>query len=869
MVPDFNFNQNRFLSALALENSFSANKRRRFGKVTSVCLFFTLVFIAAGYLSAEITKNYGINNSALNNLIYLFRGDAWVGLFFILLAFRLFIFSLDAFFRSKTLGKNGFPSSENIAKRLNFRSSEIWHECVFNKDESERNLLPGILKTDIGKLILIRSGIYPEEFRALTSKKASDLKIADEVIFELEKITKDEKGINSADLFSALYNCDKLFREFLAFKKISSHDLQSAAMWAEEELDEADMKSRWWLIENLFRVGGLAKDWAYGEAYFLENFAQELRPSKIRKEELIGREREIGLLESALLKKSGANVLIVGETGAGKHALLFGLINMIHEGSVFPELEHKRVFELHSDTITASGKSKAGVEEILIKTLNEAVRAGNIILVIDNFPEFVESLALMGVSPLEIFSTYFENSNIHLLAMAEIGAFRKSLQASTDLMKYFEKIEIEEPREDKLILILKDLAPRFEAIYGGGAFFTSGSIREIAEAGERYLIGSALPKRAVNLMENCIKDAINSKIPLINEEFVSEVVSKITKIPLGRIDAAERIKLLSLDALLEKRVIGQKEATDAIAESIKRSRSGITNPKRPIGTFLFLGPTGVGKTETAKALSESYFGNEEAMIRLDMSEFQTEESIERLIGSFEKNAPGILSSKMLSSPYSVLLLDEFEKSNLKIRNLFLQILDEGFFSDYLGRKINMRNTIIIATSNAGSEMISELVAGGADSSKMKDEILAYVRKNGIYSPELLNRFDSLIIFRPLGKDTTTGIAKKMLDGLVSRLKKQNYILEIGEALVKIVSANGFDPAMGARPMQRYIQNKVEKIISDKIIRGEIRQEIPFRITAEEISAEAQNQTEKINPAPARDTLNHAEKIEISKKELKT
>ena len=294
MVPDFNFNQNRFLSALALESSFSANKRRRFGKVTSVCLFFTLVFIAAGYLSAEITKNYGINNSALNNLIYLFRGDAWVGLFFILLAFRLFIFSLDAFFRSKTLGKNGFPSSKNIAQRLNFRSSEIWHECVFNKDESERNLLPGILKTDIGKLILIRSGIYPEEFRALTSKKASDLKIADEVIFELEKITKDEKGINSADLFSALYNCDKLFREFLAFKKISSHDLQSAAMWAEEELDEADMKSRWWLIENLFRVGGLAKDWAYGEAYFLENFAQELRPSKIRKEELIGKEKERG-----------------------------------------------------------------------------------------------------------------------------------------------------------------------------------------------------------------------------------------------------------------------------------------------------------------------------------------------------------------------------------------------------------------------------------------------------------------------------------------------------------------------------------------------------------------------------------------------
>src|SRR3989344_1860638 len=464
---------------------------------------------------------------------------------------------------------------------------------------------------------------------------------------------------------------------FLNLKKIGSTDLQSAALWAEEELDEADMKSRWWLIENLFRVGGLAKDWAYGEAYFLENFAQELRPSKIRKEELIEKEREIGLLESALLKKSGANVLIVGETGSGKHALLYGLINMIHEGSVFPELEHKRVFELHSDSITATGKSKAGVEEILIKTLNEAVRAGNIILVIDNFPEFVESLALMGVSPLEIFSTYFENSNIHLLAMAEIGAFRKSLQASTDLMKYFEKIEIEEPREDKLILILKDLAPRFEAIYGGGAFFTSGSIREIAEAGERYLIGSALPKRAVNLMENCIKDAINSKIPLINEEL-----------------------------------------------------------------------------------------------------------IERLIGSFEKNAPGILSSKMLSSPYSVLLLDEFEKSNLKIRNLFLQILDEGFFSDYLGRKINMRNTIIIATSNAGSEMISELVAGGADSSKMKDEILAYVRKNGIYSPELLNRFDSIIIFRPLGKDTTTGIAKKMLDGLVSRLKKQNYILEIGEDLVK-------------------------------------------------------------------------------------
>ena len=301
--------------------------------------------------------------------------------------------------------------------------------------------------------------------------------------------------------------------------------------------------------------------------------------------------------------------------------------------------------------------------------------------------------------------------------------------------------------------------------------------------------------------------------------------------PLGEIKVAEQEKLLKLEEFMHRRVVGQDEAIMAIADAIRRARSGIKNPSRPIGTFLFLGPTGVGKTESAKALAEVYFGNEDAMARFDMTEYQNEEDIEKLIGSQRRNEPGILTSKMRSSPYSVILLDEFEKSHDKVKNLFLQILDEGFFSDFLGQKINMRNTIIIATSNAGAQLIWDMVGKNIDPSTMEREIIEHIQKEKVMSPELLNRFDAVVVFQPLGESARLEIARLMLLRLASRLKKQNMVLEITDDMALAVAKGGYDPAFGARPMQRFIQDKIEKIISEKIIKGEIKPGSEFSLSS--------------------------------------
>ena len=504
------------------------------------------------------------------------------------------------------------------------------------------------------------------------------------------------------------------------------------------------------------------------------------------------------------------------------------------EEKIFPELEHKRVLELHGPALTAAGKSKGEVEAIFIKILNEAVNAGNIILVLDEFPEFVESLASLGINATEIFSPYLSSNVINLLTMGDTLSYRRILENNAGLMKYFEKIEISEPSQEDLVKILEELVPEVEEAYGRRTTITCPALEKISAGAIQYLVQGALPKRAVDLMEEALKEAVEQNSAFLTAEIVQNTIALKTKLPLGEIKTAEQEKLLNLEDILHQRVVGQEEAIAAIANAIRRARSGLKNPSRPIGTFLFLGPTGVGKTETAKALAEVYFGNEEAMLRFDMTEYQSGEDMEKLIGSLQRNEPGILASKMRSSPYNVVLLDEFEKSHEKIKNLFLQILDEGFFSDYLGQKINMRNTLIIATSNAGAQLIWDMVAKNIDPSTMEHEIVEHIQRKKVMTPELVNRFDAVVVFKPLDTKACLEIARLMLLRLASRLKKQNMILQITDALCVAIAQGGYDPAFGARPMQRFIQDKIEKIISEKIIREEIKPGSEFTLTPDEL-----------------------------------
>ena len=341
-----------------------------------------------------------------------------------------------------------------------------------------------------------------------------------------------------------------------------------------------------------------------------------------------------------------------------------------------------------------------------------------------------------------------------------------------------------------------------------------------------------MPKRALDILASATGNAVAVGDIFVAPAHISRIVEQKTNLPSGAIGTDERAMLVNLEVSLHKRVIGQDEAIRAIADTIRRARTAVRNPSRPIGSFLFLGPTGVGKTESAKALAAVYFGSEDSMMRFDMTEYQTEDDIAKLLGSPDRNDPGILSTRIRRSPYGVVLLDEFEKSHQQVRNVFLQILDEGFFSDHLGTRVNMRNTIIIATSNAGALLIQDLVKQGKNLSGSKETFIEHIQREAHMAPELLNRFDSLVIFRPLDDASCHAIAELLLKKLAKRLAEQNYLLEITPELIRAVATGGFDPKFGARPMQRWIQDHVEKEVTDRILAGTISPGTSFRIPFE-------------------------------------
>jgi ATP-dependent Clp protease ATP-binding subunit ClpA len=367
-----------------------------------------------------------------------------------------------------------------------------------------------------------------------------------------------------------------------------------------------------------------------------------------------------------------------------------------------------------------------------------------------------------------------------------------------------------------------------------GFYFSFPSILAIAEAADRFVTYGEMPGKALDMMTEIAPWAAGKKIFVLKENDVSVFVSEKTGIVTGAVKEKEAIKIEHLEELLHKRVVGQDEAVNGIADAVRRARSGINNPKRPLASFLFIGPTGVGKTEVSKALAESFFGDEKNMIRFDMSEYNGPDALSRLIGDFATDKSGLLASKIRDNPYSVLLLDEFEKAAPDILDLFLQILDEGVFTDALGRQVGCRNLIIIATSNAGSSLIWETIRSGKNLAESKDLIINSIIKDKIFRPELLNRFDGVILFHPLQNKELEDIAKLELGKLAKRLKEQNIELVINDETINFLVEKGSDPQFGGRSINRAIQNNIENIIAKKIVSGQAKPGSKIEIKREEL-----------------------------------
>ncbi|MCJ7829495.1 AAA family ATPase, partial [Patescibacteria group bacterium] len=454
------------------------------------------------------------------------------------------------------------------------------------------------------------------------------------------------------------------------------------------------------------------------------------------------------------------------------------------------------------------------------RILREAIFAGNIILIINEFHNYIGQLARPGIIDISgVLSPYLKSPQFQIVAITTFVGLHKYIEQNPSILSLFEKVEVSEISVKDTIKLLENQALILEQKYK--KFVSYPAIREIVNYSQKYLSSISLPKSAMDLLDEImVYLASEAKEQILLPEHVDRVVSEKIQIPVGELEIKERKILLNLEKLIHQRIIDQEEAVNEVSAAMRRARAAFTIRTGPMGCFLFLGPTGVGKTETSKALAEIYFGSEQKMIRLDMSEFQDTQDIPRLIGSASEE--GLLTTPVRETPFSLILLDEIEKAHPNVLNLFLQVFDEGRLTDGLGRKVDFKNSIIIATSNAGAEIIWEDIRINKKLDIVKEDLLGYLFKEGVFRPEFINRFDGVVVFKPLTKENLLDIAELLLQKLKKNLEEKNIEFIITQPLKKEIMELGYNPTFGAREMRRVIQDKVENILATALLSGRLK-----------------------------------------------
>ena len=626
----------------------------------------------------------------------------------------------------------------------------------------------------------------------------------------------------------------------------------------------------------------------------LEQYSRDLTEAarEERLDPVVGRNAEVERVMQILCRRMKNNPCLVGEPGVGKTAVVEGLAQMIASGTVPEILADKRILSLDLSGMVAGSKYRGEFEERIKRVIAEVRAAGNVILFVDELHTLIGAGGAEGaMDASNILKPALSRGEVQMIGATTRTEYRKYIEKDAALERRFQPVYVEEPTREETIAILQGLRSKYEEHHG--VTISDDALEAATDYAIRYINDRFLPDKAIDLIDEAasrkklgifagnktarkteemrhnLEDALEAALSegdietaqalkkdldktdkkiektkhymrekeqeqmLVSEEDVADVVSVWTKIPVSKITQTESQRLLKLEEILHKRVVGQNEAVETVAKAIRRGRVGLKDPKRPIGSFLFLGPTGVGKTELSKALAEAMFGNENAIIRVDMSEYMEKHSVSKMIGSppgyvgFEEG--GQLSEQVRKNPYSVILFDEIEKAHPDVFNVLLQVLDDGRITDSQGRTVDFENTIIIMTSNAGAQRIvdpkklgfSNVENAESEHKDMKNNVMEEVKR--LFKPEFLNRIDDIIVFRALSKEDVKGIAALMLKELKNRLAKQMDItLTYGDTVKNFIFEKGYDKKYGARPLKRAIQNNIEDSLAEEILSGKIQ-----------------------------------------------
>lgn len=565
----------------------------------------------------------------------------------------------------------------------------------------------------------------------------------------------------------------------------------------------------------------------------LDKFSRDL--TKLAKEgaidPVIGRDKELSRVVQILSRRTKNNPCLIGEAGVGKTAVAEGVAALIASGGVPDGIKMHRLCALDLSAMVAGAKYRGDFEERIKSVLDEVVRCGNIILFIDEVHTIVGTGSAEGaVDASNILKPQLARGEIQIIGATTTEEYRRFIEKDSALERRFQSVLIEEPTPEAAIDILKGIRERYEAFHR--VKISDGAVEAAVRLSARYLTERRLPDKAIDLMdEACSKKVIAKKADAqagfcgtVKAEDVAAVLKLYTGVSAGEIEHGESERLLRLEEELKQRVVGQDKAISAVAKAVRRSRAGLRDPKKPVGTFLFTGPSGVGKTELAKALAEALFGDEKALIRFDMSEYNDKSAVNKLIGSppgyvgYEDG--GKLTEAIRRHPYSVVLFDEIEKADAGIYNLFLQLMDDGFITDSEGRKANFRSSVVIMTSNIGAEAAAKAGIGFFTAACSSGKaVICEIKK--VFRPEFINRIDETVVFNRLDFSAAVKIAEKYYRKLAERAAASGIELVFSDEAVVAAAKNGFDPEQGARPLERYISAVAEDPLSEMLLAGKV------------------------------------------------